>query len=47
LWDVAGGCERAAYSWRIGRLLSLAVAPDGMTAAAGGDDGTIVIWDLE
>jgi hypothetical protein len=41
------GVQRAAYTWQIGRLLFLAVAPDGTTAAAGGDDSRIVVWDLE
>jgi hypothetical protein len=44
---VSAGVQRAAYTWQIGRLLSLAVAPDGMTATAGGDAGRIVVWDLE
>ena len=45
--DVRSGAERAAYRWGIGRLLALAVAPDGMTADAGGEDGRVVIWDLD
>src|SRR5438445_175545 len=46
-WDVASGRETAAYAWEAGRLLCLAGAPDGMTAAAGAENGSIVIWDLE
>jgi WD40 repeat protein len=45
-WD-RGGRETAAYAWGAGRLYCLAVAPDGMTAAAGAENGDVVIWDLE
>jgi WD40 repeat protein len=46
VWDAATGQERASLSWNVGKLYSVAVAPDGMTAAAGGDLD-IVIWDLD
>jgi WD40 repeat protein len=46
VWDVGTGRERAALSWNVGKLYSVAVAPDGMTAAAGGDTD-IVLWDLD
>jgi WD40 repeat protein len=45
-WDLASGRQREAWSWPVGALSALAVAPDGMTAAAGGDEGRAVIWDL-
>jgi WD40 repeat protein len=49
LWDVAAGDgslrERATFSWPIGRVYSLAFAPDGMTAAAGGETD-ILVWDV-
>jgi WD40 repeat protein len=45
-WDL-GSRERAAYAWEAQRLLCLAVAPDGMTAAAGAESGDVVVWDLE
>jgi WD40 repeat protein len=35
------------FSWRIGRPKSVAVNADGTLAAAGGDDGEIVIWDVD
>jgi len=39
--------EIRAYAWKVGRLRSVAVAPDGLTAAAGSDSGKVVVWDLE
>jgi WD40 repeat protein len=45
-WDLASLRERDAWCWPIGVVYSLAVAPDGMTAAAGGNAGRTVIWDL-
>lgn len=44
-WDLAGNLRRS-YDWRVGELYSLAVAPDGLTAAVGGAE-VIALWDLE
>jgi WD40 repeat protein len=46
-WDVGGWREAAAFDWKLGPLISLAVAPDGMRAAAGSGKGKIVVWDLD
>jgi WD40 repeat protein len=46
LWDLATGREVAAFDWGVGKVHALAFAPDGMTAAAGGD-ADIVVWDLD
>ena len=35
------------YDWQIGPVNSLTFAPDGMTCAAGGESGEVVIWDVE
>ncbi len=35
------------FDWKIGKVRSLAFAPDGMTCAAGGSTGRVVLWDVE
>jgi WD40 repeat protein len=47
VWEAEGGHLRVTYDWEVGALFALAVAPDGMTALAGGVGGTIVLFDLE
>jgi WD40 repeat protein len=47
LYDTATWAVAAAYDWRIGRLRSVCFSPDGMRAAAGGDKGQIVVWDVD
>jgi WD40 repeat protein len=36
-----------AFHWDIGRLRSVTFSPDGMLAAAGGDRGKMVVWDVD
>jgi WD40 repeat protein len=35
------------FEWKIGKLKSVAISTDGTLAAAGGDNGEIVIWDVD
>jgi WD40 repeat protein len=40
--------ERACYNWGLGKLHEVTFSPDGMTAAAcGNDGGRLVVWDVE
>lgn len=41
------GQLRTTFDWKIGRVHSLALAPDGMIAAVGGGDSSLVVWDLD
>lgn len=45
--DLATGGVLAEWNWRADAVRSLAVAPDGLTAAAGCRHGELVVWDLE
>ena len=46
LWDVKSRQVRATFDWKIGTLRCVAFAPDGLTAAAGGD-GVVLVWDVD
>ena len=46
-WDGDHWQERHALDFDVGKLKCLAIAPDGLTAAAGGDTGKVVIWDVD
>jgi WD40 repeat protein len=41
-WALAG-----AFAWDAGRMRSVAFAPDGLTAAAGGERGRLVLFDVD
>jgi WD40 repeat protein len=46
-WDFREPRLVRSYSWDIGRLSAIAIAPDGLTCAVAGENGQIVIWDLD
>ena len=46
LWDVASQSQRLTFDWQIGEIGCVAYSPDGLTAAAGGDN-EILIWDVD
>jgi WD40 repeat protein len=47
LWETATGRERHCYRWHQKWVTCVAVSPEGMTAAAGSADSTVIVWDLE
>jgi WD40 repeat protein len=47
LYDTSTWKVAQSYNWDIGRLRSVTFSPDGMLAAAGGDKGKIVVWDVD
>jgi WD40 repeat protein len=47
IWDARTWQEHTTFTWGIGALLNIAMAPDGCVAAAGSDKGKIVIWDVD
>jgi WD40 repeat protein len=47
MWNAANGRELASFAWPVGRVSGAVFAPDGMRAAAAGDEGRIVVWDVD
>jgi hypothetical protein len=47
LYDTETWTVSKTYSWKIGKLRSVAFSPDGLLAAAGSDTGRIVVWDVD
>ena len=47
IFDTATWERTERYRWQLGSLKAVAVSPDGTLAAAGGDRGDVVIWDVD
>jgi WD40 repeat protein len=47
LYSVGEWKERETFDWKIGPIVSVCFAPDGMRAAAGSRRGRIVVWDVD
>jgi WD40 repeat protein len=46
-WDAQTREQIRTLDWQAGRLVSVAFAPDGALAAAGTEDGKVVVWDVD
>jgi WD40 repeat protein len=46
LWNVESRRVQVTFDWSVGSIGCVAIAPDGLTAAAGGD-GAILVWDMD
>ncbi len=47
IFDTQTWERRERFRWQLGNLKAVAVSPDGTLAAAGGDRGDVVIWDVD
>jgi WD40 repeat protein len=47
LWDLRTRELTRTLDWKLGKLVSVAFAPDGSVGAAGTEDGRVVVWDVD
>jgi WD40 repeat protein len=47
IFDTATWERTERFKWQLGSLKAVAVSPDGTLAAAGGNQGDVVVWDVD
>jgi WD40 repeat protein len=47
LYDTTTWKVAKTFTWKIGRMRSIAFSPDGTLAASGSDSGKVVVWDVD
>jgi WD40 repeat protein len=47
VWDANTGEAGPAFDWDIGAVTAVAFSPDGLTCAAAGLNGKVIIWDVD
>ena len=47
VWGMGNPEPAASFAWDVGEIRGVAFAPDGLTCAAAGTGGRVVLWDFE